>query len=129
MADLIDRAAEEKIAKQAMSVRGHGDQIALSILGDFQNSVGGLAESEKGVDVQTALPKGFGGCFQIRAIVLHFIRFDQVELIVISRNEPIRDMDEKQLGLMNSGKLTDVRKQSLIGATIFEGDKNFSIHD
>src|ERR1700722_4451523 len=44
--DLIDGAAEEKISQKTMSVRGHGDEVAVFEFSDAHNFPGRISQSK-----------------------------------------------------------------------------------
>jgi hypothetical protein len=112
-----------------MSVRGHRDQIALSIFRRFQNSFGRIAQREKSVHGQTAGPQSLGRTFQVSAVVFHLLRLGELELLEISRNESIRDVHEQQFRAVQFRELADVRQKRFIRAAVFESDENFLIHN
>ena len=78
-----------------MPMRRHRDQIALPIFRRFHNSLRRIAQGEKCIHLQTARPQCLSGTFQISAIVFHFLRFGQVELVEISGDVTVGDVDEQ----------------------------------
>ena len=95
MPHFVDRAPMEQIAKKPVAVRSHRDQIALSILGRFHNSLRRIAQCEKSVHGQTPLPQCLSGTFQIGAVVFHLLRLSQVELVIIAGDVTVGDVDEQ----------------------------------
>ena len=100
VADVVDRAAEEDVADQAMAVRRHRDQVALRFLGQPEDLARRIAEGEhRGHRQPVALPHLDGGALEIRAIVAHLLRLDQLQSIVVARRPAVGDVDEQHLGL------------------------------
>ena len=128
MPNFVDRAAEKKIAEQTMTVRRHCNQIALLLGRRFQNAFRRIAQREISVDVQSASPQICGRVFQISAVMFHFVGLNEIQLVVVSRDESIRDMYEQQIRAVQFRELGDVRQQLFVRATVFESDQDFFIH-
>ena len=128
MPNFVDRAAEKKIAEQTMTVRGHCNQIALLLRRRFQNAFRRITQREISVDVQSASPQIRGRVFQISAVMFHFVGLNQIQLVVVSRDESVRDMYEQQIRAVQFRELGDVRQKLFVRATVFESDQDFFIH-
>ena len=75
MPDLLDGAAQDDIAQQSMTVRGHRDQVAPLLVGGVQNFVGGIAKRQMRRDIQAICAQVSRNSFEIGPIVFHFLRF------------------------------------------------------
>jgi hypothetical protein len=128
VADLLDGAAEEQIANEAMTVRGHGDEVAIFVAGGVEDFAGRIAEGEFDGDGDAFGAKLSCGVLEVPAVVFHLLGFGEAEAIVVAGDPAIGDMDEKELRAEEFGKVRDVGQQSAIGTAVFEGDKNFAVH-
>jgi hypothetical protein len=124
----VNGAAVKNIAEQTMAVRRHGNQIAMFIVSSFQNTGRGISEREMRCDAQAAVPQSLGRSFEIRAVVFHFLRISQLQLIVIARGESIGHVHQKQLRAEQPGQSGNMRQKRFVRTAVFESHENALIH-
>ena len=57
---------------------------------------GRVPEREKSINGQTATAQCLGGAFEIGAVLFHFLRLSQIELLIIAGDVAVRHMYEEQ---------------------------------
>ena len=129
MANLMDRAAEHQVTEQPMAVGSHGDEITLLAFRGLEDFTRRIAQGQVGRNHQAGGPEVDGGLLEVLAVGFHFFGLGKFELIEIPGHPTVRHVDEEQLGMEQLGELLDVREQAGVRLAVFEGDKDFSIHD
>jgi hypothetical protein len=111
-----------------MSVRGHRDQITISLGRDSQDFRRRIAQRQMSRNLQSAGTKLRGSRFEILPVLLHLLGFRELELLIVARHPTIRDMDEQQMRMEVPRQIGDVRQETFIRAAVLQGNENFSVH-
>ena len=128
MADFVRSCAVKNIADETMAVRAHRDKIDIVCLRKFDDLIRWFPKREYGVAGETFIAELALPFFQIHAVLFHFFTLSELKLIEISRNPAISDMDEEQPRAGHARQRFDVTKNCFISGTVFEWDKDVSIH-
>jgi len=92
--DFVNGAAKEEVANETMSVAGHGDEIAVLILGGFKDLLRRIAERQMSADGQAFVSQLRSGAIQIFTVGFHFLGFSQFEAIEVACDPAIGDVDQ-----------------------------------
>ena len=128
MAHLGDGAAVKNVAEQAMPVSGQGNQIAMFTLGGLDDFRRRIAERQHGFDGISVVTKLAGDFLQIFAVIFHFLGFGQLEMMEISRDPTVGDVQQQQFRPGQADQGHDVIQNHLIGRAVFERNENVLIH-
>src|SRR5262245_43755590 len=96
MTDMIDRASEEQVANQPMTVRGHGDQIAIFDARRVQNFRRWIAQGEFRVNGHAFRAQLSCNLIKVLTVFFHLLGFSQTEAVVIARGPTVGDMDKEK---------------------------------
>src|SRR6266545_4714059 len=129
MAHVLDRAAEEDVANEAMTVGGHRNEIALLLIGQPQDLARRVSHRQPRGHRQSRLgAERGGGVLQIRAVLAYLLRFRQVQAIEIARGPAIGDVHEQHFGAGQAREVADMRQQHRVGIGVIERGQDSSIH-
>ena len=129
VANDVNGAAQNQIADEAVSMRGHRDQITVLGLGeldDFRRRITERQMHRHGNPRSAEFPGAF---VEVAAVGEHFLRLGELQLIEMTRGPAIGDVNEQQLRAEQLRQLPHMRQQALVGAAVFERDKNFFVHE
>ena len=121
--------AQEYIGDEAVAMRGHRDEIDIFFAREFDDLVRRFPQRQDGIAGKTLRGQFAAAFFQVKPVLFHFFALCELELIEIARHPAIGHMNEEQFRASHSCKRPDVRKNGLIGETVFEGDEDVFIHE
>ena len=128
MPNFVGGLAVKNVADETVAVRGHGDKIDMFLTREFDDFVGRLTEREHGIAGKAFAAQLALAFFQIGAVLFHFLALGKLELIEISRDPTIGDVDEQQSSASHARKRFDVAENRFVSIAVFERDENVSIH-
>jgi len=128
MPDFMNGAAENKVAQKAMAVSGHGNQIAMFPFRGLDDFPRRIAECQMGRYVQACGTQVRGGLFEIFPVDAHFLRFGELEVVEVSGDPSVGDMNQEEFRTGHLSQGPHMRKQAGIGSAVFESNQDLSIH-
>jgi hypothetical protein len=121
-------ATVNQVANKAMTVRRHGNEIAILSLGRLQDFFGRVAKGQMSGYGQTFMAKLAGDGFKVFAILFHFRGFSQLELVKVAGNPAVGDVNQIQFGVEQLGQVLDMRDEALVRPAVLQCYKNLPIH-
>jgi hypothetical protein len=124
----VDSRTVNNVAEKAMAVSGHRDEVDF-LFGCNPDQFGGwIAHRETGIHLEAGAAKFVTATGEVRAIVSYLLRFPQVEVLEVTRGEPIGDVNQEQPRTRQLRQRGDVFKDGLIGFRVFNRNENVVIH-
>ena len=111
-----------------MAVRGHGQQIDATLVGEANELVGRIAHRKLGGHRQSMRGEVRRNPCEVIAVILHFLRLAELQLIKVARRPPVGDVHEMQLGADLRRELAHVIEDGLVGGGMLDGDENAAVH-
>src|SRR5262249_9730212 len=96
MPDVMNGAAEDEVANQAMAVAGHGDQGATLGFSNLDDFLRRISQCQLRSGRQALLAKTCRDFFEVGAVILHLLGFGEFELVKIAGHPAIGDMEQQK---------------------------------
>src|SRR4030088_411592 len=94
MSQLAGDASANDVGQSTMSMRRHGDEIALLTLAAGSNLLGGITTRQNRFSLVAILLQIVSESLDVLAVASHLFRLTEVELIDVSRCPAVRDVDQ-----------------------------------
>src|SRR4029077_18104398 len=127
--ELACHAAVNDVGDSVVSVRRHGDEIALLALGTSCNFLRGIATGQNRFRLVAFLLETVGDRLDVLAVALHLFRFAKIELIDVARCPAVGDMDQNDRGIVAGARqLPDVSQDHIVVRRVLDGNEYALIH-
>src|ERR1700694_5442164 len=112
-----------------MSVRRHGDQIALLTLAAGGNFFGGVSTSQNCFSLVAVLLQIVGERLDVLAVAPHLLRLAEIELIDVSRSPTVRDVDQHDRRIVaRASQLPNVAQNHVVVGRMLDGHEYALVH-
>src|SRR5438093_9297421 len=126
---LVGRGAIKNVTNKPVTVRSHRDKIDIFLPCQLNDLIRRFTKCEHSSTGEALCGQFTSASFQICPVLLHLFALSELELIEISRDPAIGNMNKEQLRTGHARERLNVTQDCFIGGTVFEGDENVSIHD